>query len=259
MNRSPIAQGIAERGISFGLLSPLGSDRYDGVGTNCATIQAGDGPYRLPFMKFTLTYDGELRSKSDLRRKWEIRKHLHPQLKELWNVHPALHVLRLRRYIPSGGYSIIESHHRGDTPENIQHNSIRSGPHIDLCEPIIKRDHTFLPLVRDLLALQCGLKIIFLRKESPGKIYQGGDLDNRLKTLFDALSIPNEDQVVARDEFDSPIYCLLEDDRLITSLSVETHRLLSQPTASNHEVRLLIEVDVRVTNSRLYNQSFLGD
>jgi hypothetical protein len=100
---------------------------------------------------------------------------------------------------------------------------------------------------------------MFLRKESPGKIYQGGDLDNRLKTLFDALAIPNVDQIIRGDDFESPIYCLLEDDSLIASLSVETHRLLSQPNASDHEVRLLIEVDVRVTNSRFYNQAFLGD
>jgi hypothetical protein len=219
----------------------------------------GDGPYGPPFMKFTLTYDGELRSRSDPRQKWEIRKYLHPQLEELWKVHPALHVLRLRRHIPSGGYTIIESHHAGDTPDNIQDPSIRSGDHIDLCKPISNKGYEFLPLVRDLLALQCGLKITFLRKESPGEIYQGGDLDNRLKTLFDALAVPNGDQIIEGDNFGMPIFCLLEDDKLISSLSVDTHRLLGQPAANEHEVRLLIEVDVRVTNSRLYNQPFLGD
>jgi hypothetical protein len=32
-------------------------------------------------MKFTLTYDGELKSNGDPKIKWEIRKRFHPQLK----------------------------------------------------------------------------------------------------------------------------------------------------------------------------------
>jgi hypothetical protein len=210
-------------------------------------------------MKFTLTYDGELRPNSGPRGKWKIRKQFHPQLQALWRISPALHVLKLRRYIPENGYYLIESHHKGDSADNIQNESIKNGPHIDLCAPIEKCGHQFLPIVRDILALQCGLKILFLRTEKPGKIYQGGDLDNRLKTLLDALAMPNEDQIVAGDNFDSPIHCLLEDDRLISSLSVETRQLLSQPLASDNDVRLLIEVEVMVMNSRFYNLPFLGD
>lgn len=41
-------------------------------------------------------------------------------------------------------------------------------------------------------------------------------------------------------------------------LNVETGLLLTQPGASIHEVRLIIEVDVRVTQARIYNQLFLG-
>jgi hypothetical protein len=109
------------------------------------------------------------------------------------------------------------------------------------------------------MALKCGLKILFLRKEDAGRVYQGGDLDNRLKTLFDALSVPQIDQVVEDNSIADPILCLLEDDGLITSVSVETHRLLSNPNASINEVKLIIEVDIGVTQSRLYNQAFLGD
>jgi hypothetical protein len=210
-------------------------------------------------MKFTLTYDGELRPNADPRRKWEIRKQLHPQLQTLWSLSPALHILKLRRYIPEGGYYLIESHHKGDSVDNIQNESIKNAPHIDLCAPIEMSGHQFLPVVRDILALQCGLNIIFLRQEKPGKIYQGGDLDNRLKTLFDALSMPNADQIIPGDNYASPIHCLLEDDSLISSLTVETRQLLSQASISPHYVRLLIEVEVKVTISRFYNQSFLGE
>jgi hypothetical protein len=112
--------------------------------------------------------------------------------------------------------------------------------------------------VRDSLALRCGLKILFLRKEPPGRVYQGGDIDNRLKTLFDSLSVPNRDQAVD-ERSDEPIHCLLENDALITRIDVDTQRWLIHPRASKHQVLLAIEVDVRVTDSRLYNQPFLGE
>ena len=56
-----------------------------------------------------------------------------------------------------------------------------------------------------------------------------------------------------------PIYCLLEDDSLITRIDVDTQRLLGRPDVSEHEAHLLMEVDVRVTDSRVYNYAFLGD
>ena len=58
---------------------------------------------------------------------------------------------------------------------------------------------------------------------------------------------------------EDPIYTLLEDDGLISTVEVQTHRLLSRPNVSEHEVRLVIEVDVRVVQPRIYNQPFLGD
>jgi hypothetical protein len=58
---------------------------------------------------------------------------------------------------------------------------------------------------------------------------------------------------------DDPIYCLLEDDALIRGVDISTHRLLSRPGASKYDVRLIIEVDVSVTQNRLYNAAFLGD
>ena len=88
----------------------------------------------------------------------------------------------------------------------------------------------FWPLVRDTFALKCNLGITFLRKEDAGRVYQAGDLDNRLKTLFDALAVPVTDQVISDDSsIADPIYCLLEDDALIMGINVQTHRLLARP------------------------------
>lgn len=218
-------------------------------------IEHGDGPYGQPLMKFTLTFDGELAASGDKRDKWEIRRHFHPQLEELWRIHPSLQWLKNQRFVPkTGGYWNVERHH--SAPHLLSHP--KGADDIDLLEPVKVRNRTFLPLVRERLALICGLKIIFLRKEEPGRIYQGGDLDNRIKTLCDALATPNSDQIIDDTLQTDPIYCLLEDDGLIASLDIETHRLLSKPTASSHEVHLLIEVDVRVTQPRAYNQIFLG-
>jgi hypothetical protein len=111
--------------------------------------------------------------------------------------------------------------------------------------------------------VKCDLSILFLRQEPPGRIiYQGGDLDNRLKTLFDALCVPpHQNQLLEHEQLPQPdpINCLLEDDSLIASVNIETQQLLSRPGAPANEVRLVIQVVVRVTQARLYNQPFLGD
>jgi hypothetical protein len=219
------------------------------------SIAVGDGPYGPPLMKFVLTYEGELRA-NDSRRKWEIRRQFHPQLRELWRIHPALLVVERHRMVPGGNYFQYEQHH------SLPPGPVRSAPpnSIDVLAPIKVEDKQYCPLVRNSLALHCGLKIIFLRKEEPGKIYQGGDLDNRLKTLFDALSVPNRTEPLPKGAvIEDPLYCLLEDDALITRIDVETQRLLSRPKSSAHEAHLIIEVDVRPTEARIYNQPFLGD
>jgi hypothetical protein len=207
-------------------------------------------------MKFALTFDGELPSNGKVRDKWRIRKQFHPQLQELWSVHPAMQELMRHRHVPTVGTYVMGTRHHSVVPE--KPFDYPNNHCVDLCEEVARGDRKFLPLVRDRIGLRCGLTIQFLRKEEPGRVYQGGDMDNRLKTLFDALSVPNNEQIVSDPEIEDPIYCLLEDDALIAGVSIETHRLLSQPNSSKHDVHLLIEVDVRVTHPRIYNEPFLG-
>jgi hypothetical protein len=217
-------------------------------------------------MRFTLVFDGELKSNGNPTKKQEIREQFHPQLKELWTNHPALKGLVGRRYVSldQGGLMWWDEHH---SKERVAMRKPRhpgpagEGPiaeHIDLCEPVAKGPATFLPIVRERIALNCNLKITFLRQEPPGRVYQGGDIDNRLKTLLDALSVPQHDaQVVACSEY--PMCCLLEDDSLIAGIDVQTQRLLGRQNANTLHAHLIIEVDVRVTDPRGYNHSFLGD
>jgi hypothetical protein len=98
-----------------------------------------------------------------------------------------------------------------------------------------------------------------LRKEPPGKVYQGGDIDGRIKTLLDALAMPqHKEQILADPDAPSPMYCLLEDDSLVSGLQVESERLLADQDHDADYARLYIEVDVRVRQATIYNQSFLG-
>jgi hypothetical protein len=223
---------------------------------NRVVINHGSGPFGPRIMKFTLTYDGELRANGRPTHKSAIREQLSPQLEELWRIHPVLIEINQARYVPTEkGYLVSTIHH------SVEPKAMPRPPvgHIDLCERISRGPWNFLPLVRDSLALQCGLHITFLRKEPPGKVYQGGDIDNRLKTFLDALSVPNADQIPSGTPSFDPTYCLLEDDSLISGLHVESERLLTRPDSSKHEVRLIVNVDVRVVRARIYNQLFLGE
>jgi hypothetical protein len=215
-----------------------------------------------PFMKFTLTYDGELPPAGNKNKrtfeKNAIRNHISPQLAQLWRVHPALRRAHAQRVIPKDGFFLVERHHSvaAGTPNPADSTTI------DLCEEVVKGATRFLPLVRSSYGTVCALSVLFMRQEPAGNVYQGGDLDNRIKTLLDALSVPREDQIrgiPALSETEQPVYCLLEDDSLLTGIAVETRRLLTRPGAQENEVRLIVDVDVRVPDARSYNTLFLGD
>lgn len=212
-------------------------------------------------MRFTLTYDGPLAAsgnKSRPKEKWDIRRKLSPQLKELWLVHPTLRAISVDNttIVPADVNAYWERHHSAPfVPTDLGPASRR------LCDPIKIGDHEFTPLVRDSMALVCGLDILFLRKEVAGRLVEhGGDLDNRIKTLFDALRMPSESELKFADgPIDGPFHCLLEDDRLITDTSIETGYLLTGSTVARSEVRLVINVTVRVTHIRSYNLALVGD
>jgi hypothetical protein len=78
--------------------------------------------------------------------------------------------------------------------------------------------------------LACSLDILFLRRDSPGNLVRsGGDIDNRINTLFDALRRPENGEEVAGfppGPNEDPFFCLMETDSLVTEVSVITDRLL---------------------------------
>lgn len=228
-------------------------------------IRAGD-LWGSPFMKFTLTYDGRLppsANKPKSKEKWEIRKQLHPQLVDLWSNHPSLRRAEEAREFPLNGAMLMQRHHLHPGalrfPRTLPDPEYVDEGKIDLCANIDRHGVLFRPLVRENHALHCGLSVLFLRKEDPGRVYQGGDIDGRIKTLLDALAMPQHvEQIVADKDAPSPVYCLLEDDALVSSLDVKTERLLQGDNQPRDYVRLIIEVDVKVRYATIYNQSFVG-
>src|SRR5262249_25688134 len=104
---------------------------------------------------------------------------------------------------------------------------------IDLCAAIqVPKVGGFIPLVRRSLYLACAVDVIFLRHEEPFSLMrQGGDLDGRLKTLFDALKMPNpNDEYKGLTPTADPLYVVLEDDALISDFSIKSGRLLGRGT-----------------------------
>lgn len=174
-------------------------------------------------MEFHLIYDGPLSSASNNSRKEEkhqIRLALHPQLTELWRTDPTL--LRLQ--------GIWQ-----------QHNLVKIGNFI------------FMPLVTSKRYLHCHLEITFLRPGPLGRlVLQGGDIDNRLKTLFDALRVPQGlDEIPGASPLGPGIICcLLEDDSLISGFNVQTDQLLGGEAGGGEaipssRVHLLLRVIVK--------------
>ena len=106
---------------------------------------------------------------------------------------------------------------------------------MDLCEPVLgDNGNLHIPLVRKSLDLNCSLDILFLRQEDPGQlVLQGGDVDNRLKTLFDALAAPKLENERAYPQKQKVTYSLLETDALISGFNVSTDRLLFPENRKN--------------------------
>ena len=185
-------------------------------------------------MEFILHYHGELFSNGSPKHKHLIRKKFHEQLKILWNEQP---LLDYRDYLLK------------EKPEGAGEN----------WQSIIFSEggYDFAPLICEKLGLVADLEVFILQPAEPGKILnQAADIDNRLKTLFDALQKPDGNQTPdeAPEEGETPFYCVMENDRLITQVNIKTGRLL-EPAERNSEVRLFLRVNLKNTGLNLSNDN----
>ena len=85
-------------------------------------------------------------------------------------------------------------------------------------------DKRIVPLVTESMHLNCSLDVLLLRRTKPHQLYSEGDLDGKIKTLLDALKKPGPNDNKDGDE--DPLYCLMEDDKLLTELKLVGDLLL---------------------------------
>ena len=157
----------------------------------------------------------------------------HPQLLNLVTHSPWTH---LRKYMqPNPTKSPVSTRHIGGIDWN----------------PIITSD----------LKLLAELDIQMLHPEVVGLART--DIDNRIKTLLDGLRCPQSDHEAGENtpRDIGPIYTLLDDDHLVTKISINTSHLLDPSmlckTINYESVFLLIDVNVRVAEGNLENLPFM--
>lgn len=183
-------------------------------------------------MRFVLHYRGTLRANGSPSHKHDLRQTFHEQLTILWKQPPLSDQDLLRP---------------------------RSHPHsYSLLRPLAS--FTFAPLVTAEMNVIAELHVTLMRPESPGHLLtQGGDIDNRLKTLFDALTMPRHQNALpsgaAPGTGQTPFFCVFEDDNLVTSVSVRTEQLL-EPGLDPSLVDVAISVATKVTRYTVGNIAF---
>ena len=177
-------------------------------------------------MKFRLLYEGPIppRQRVGVGDLHTIRIALHPQIKALWQYAPLSACAKwLRESSSPGAYALLER----------------------------SNDVLFAPLISRVNDLMCELDITLLRQQAPGRLLgDGGDIDNRMKTLLDAMRKPSTQEAqaaqIAKRPDDDPIHCLLQDDAFVTRLNVETDRLL-RPASDEFHLVAIIQVTVVLT------------
>ena len=188
---------------------------------------------------FTLKYRGDdlLPSANKKRRVHEqhkVRLYFHEQLKRIWQTDNRLGFstqLLTQPIKKDGVFDLprpLANHPQALVPFMFKHQV---------------RGLWFIPLITAPMEAHCHLSIRIGRPMKPGKIiFAGGDLDNRLKVLFDALRMPAKDDELPEDAGgEEETFCLLADDDLITKLSIEPHELLTSHPNSHY-----VEVDLDV-------------
>ena len=188
-------------------------------------------------MKFKLLYFGDIliNPKKRAQHIAGIRMQFHPQLKKLvehspWN--------NLTQYmVPNPTKSPITTRHVGGIDWN--------------------------PIITPNLKLIAELDIQMLHPEIVG--VPRSDIDNRVKTIMDGLRCPQNEHEIGSNTPNNigPIYTLLDDDHLITKLSVNTSHLLDAGIFANHaqctpdSIFMMIDVNVRVAEGTLENLPFM--
>lgn len=196
-----------------------------------------------PEMRFSLKYEGPLKS-SNSRKTHVIDKN------------------RLRWYFSDQLERLIERGNFSRLPVNEKYRAIREREGRRVEDSGIKIDFTkisgatlgkvwYFAAIDPSFEVACSLNVRMDRPERPGHLFETsgentGDLDNRFKTLFDALRMPHsKDEARPNEKTPSKNYCvcLFEDDSMVSNLIVSTHPSLEEMPPGH--VKLTIDVEIK--------------
>jgi hypothetical protein len=225
------------------------------MGESVVVYDSGRKPPEGKCVEFRLLYSGDqLVSDGDASQKQIVRRQFHPQLKQLWNSDTRLK--KLAEFRGQQGFDIGTKFDTDEIKEKSRQyffadkgkNYQRAAFH---CVPLIEEEHF----------LRVSIDILFLRRDQHPMILQGGDIDNRLKTLFDAFRVPNctGDLGDGPDEGEQPFFVLLQDDKLISDVRVNTDNLLLLPenaTPKSRDVFLVIDVKLQPRERMAFTWAF---
>lgn len=187
-----------------------------------------------PEMMFRLVYFGPVRPHKPgmdmLRHKQRIRNAFHRQLEQLWSTNEILtHSMTTSDEFHSLSKPPIERvsdvfYVSSDTHKARTLLDVLLECYSDKCTN--NNGYRWAPLVLQTYSLSCELDILMMfRGHKPGPI-EYGDLDSRVKTIIDALKQPEPQNIVdAPREPSRPYFVLLQDDKLVSRLTVETDTL----------------------------------
>lgn len=211
-------------------------------------------------MRFRLTYQGRLQGNGRPSHKHEIRCQFHEQLKRLWEVHPPLQRFVYTKHTTGWDAALEGFENALDGRPSPPPRHMRDV----LSERFNRFGYQFVPLATEDLNVSVGLDVLFLRHEPPGSFISSGDIDNRLKTLFDALQVPQQASEMSNcppaAEGQCPLFVLFDNDKIVSKLTVETDRLL-QPISDAGQIelsdtRVVIGVTIVPYTQSLLNMAF---
>lgn len=215
----------------------LGSSRVVRVHLADPDFEPGEFP-----LKFTLTYAGPLKTggKGRIGRIHDIRRQFHPQLRRLWKVNKLL---------------------------SNWHVGARHGP-VERVLDTRRSTHgaySFVSLVTKAADVDSALEFHILRpSDVPGEL---PDLDNQVKVLCDALTMPwreaGSGELPAPSDDESPFFTLLEDDSLVSRIVSTNDELLApvngKSTIDMNDVMVSVNVHVRPQFPTTHNVIFFAD
>lgn len=183
-------------------------------------------------MRFRLTYKGALKSNADGATKASIRAIFDQQLRRVWEQEPL---------------DSFNDFRDAARRTNKQPGEIYLG--------VTKGAVEFMPIVSPDVKLRAEIDVLILGNTPPGHIVDaGGALDNRVKTLLDALTIPSQAAVLDKPGEDGRVYCLLSDDKLVSRVAIESDRWL-EIEPRDRDVLVVVSCEIRATSGLLANIS----